>query len=88
MGTQGSGGTGMTSGGGGNQPQTPRSGDTAKQRADIEALAPIESAESRYPVGSKYYKVPVTFTVEIIDQKKPVAADQSARADGAEERNS
>ena len=58
------------------------------READIESLAPIASAESRYPAGSKYYTVPITFTIEIIDQSKPGAPDQSARAGGAEGQNS
>jgi type IV pilus assembly protein PilM len=88
MGTQGSGGSGMSSGGGGGQPQAPRPGADPKQLADIDGLAPIGSLPNRYPAGSKYYKVPVTFTVEIIDQDKPAAGDQTARANGAEEQRS
>jgi len=66
-GTGGAGGAG----GGGDRGRDP-------EQADLNALAPMPSRPSIYPPDSRYFLVPITFEIEIIDTSKPPAAPATA----------
>jgi len=55
--------------GGGSPPG--RSGSGAGQHADLNALAPMPDKPTIYPPNSVFYRVPITFTIEIITPQKP-----------------
>jgi hypothetical protein len=70
--------TGVTPPSGGETPVGERPEES--QHADLDELAPMPPAPTLYPAGSKYYRVPVTFEVEILDANVPAApSDRSAR---------
>ncbi|MHC5114697.1 MAG: type IV pilus assembly protein PilM [Planctomycetota bacterium] len=54
---------------------------------DLGALAPMPSRPSLYPAGAKFYQVPVTFEIEIIDPSLPEPAPPQASLPGDDERS-
>jgi hypothetical protein len=63
-------------GGGGSRGGGERPG---QRNADLDALAPLPDKPSLFPPNSIYYRVPITFKVEILDpSQKPPATGQSA----------
>ncbi|MHC4773717.1 MAG: type IV pilus assembly protein PilM [Planctomycetota bacterium] len=51
-----------------------RSGARSGEHGDLEALGPVPDRPSLYPPDSKYYVVPITFEVELVDERAPAAA--------------
>ena len=48
-------------------------------------MAPLPAKPRFYPVGSKYYLIPIDFTIEITDDKAGPEADIIAALTGDEE---
>jgi type IV pilus assembly protein PilM len=67
---------------GGASSRTPRGGSRGGEHADLEALGPVPDRPSLYPVDSLYYVVPITFEVELVDERAPAPASRTvARGD-------
>jgi type IV pilus assembly protein PilM len=78
------GGAGENSGGGGWRPgqSDGSSGDGAKQDVAVDELAPLPVRPSLYPPNSSFYRVPITFTIELKDPHgKPAPEAAEARAE-------
>ncbi|MHC4948116.1 MAG: type IV pilus assembly protein PilM [Planctomycetota bacterium] len=58
-------------------------GDDGMADIDLEVWAPVPGAPAFYPPKSKYYRVPVTFEIEIVDPSKPAPPAATAAGDGA-----
>ncbi len=82
---------------GGRGPSAPRSGGfggSTRQRgggaaagtvhADLDKLGPVPNRPAVYPPGSRYYLVPITFEVELLDRaaQEQIDATASAGSDG------
>jgi hypothetical protein len=44
-------------------------------------MAPVPERPSLYAPGSKYYVVPITFEVELVDERSPAPARTAGRGD-------
>jgi hypothetical protein len=78
------GGAGGTSGGGGWRPGQGdgSASDGAKQDVAIDELAPLPVRPSLYPPNASFYRVPITFTIELKDPHgKPAPEAAEARAE-------
>lgn len=67
-------------------PLGPGRGQEAQDR-DLSEMAPVPEAPTFYPAKSRFYRVPITFEVEIIDPSAPatpVVPNVTAAADGEE----
>ena len=47
-------------------------------------MGPIPARPSLYPPNSTYYRVPITFEVELLDARRLPASGETARAAGGE----
>lgn len=61
----------------------PGTGDTfgsgeSREVRDLNEDAPVPSRPRLYPPGSKYYRIPITFEVELIDSAAPKQTTESA----------
>ncbi|MHC5007205.1 MAG: hypothetical protein ACYTGF_07605, partial [Planctomycetota bacterium] len=65
---------------GGASSRTPRKGAGGGEHADLDSLGPVPDRPSLYPVGAEYYVIPITFEVELVDERAP-ASRSVARAD-------
>jgi hypothetical protein len=56
----------------------------SQEQVNIDKMAPLKSMPGYYSTGDKFFHVPITFTVEIIDPNAPKTPDpsSSAQADG------
>ena len=59
-------------------PDLPKGGASQERVIDINAEAPLPSAPQVYPPGSVFYRIPITFEIEILD--KAAAPAQAADA--------
>jgi type IV pilus assembly protein PilM len=59
-----------------------RSGARSGEHGDLEVMSPVPDRPSLYPVDSKYYVVPITFEVELVDERAPAAAARTAARGG------
>ena len=59
-------------------PARPAGGDEREQTPNrdvaLDELAPMPTRPSLYPTGTTYYQLPITFTIEIIDDQQPGGA--------------
>ncbi|MCP3905822.1 MAG: type IV pilus assembly protein PilM [Planctomycetes bacterium] len=62
-------------------------GDQSSAAVDLEALAPMPLRPSLYPSGATFFRVPVTFEIEIIDPALPRPAPPTASNPGSDERS-
>ena len=66
-------------------PSRPRSTGGAAPRsagdADLDKLGPVPSRPSVYPPGSEYFRVPITFEVELLDRAARDEIDSTASRD-------
>ncbi|MHC4305387.1 MAG: type IV pilus assembly protein PilM [Planctomycetota bacterium] len=60
--------------------RTPRGGAGSGEHADLDVMSPVPDRPSLYPVGAEYYVIPITFEVELVDERAP-ASRSVARAD-------
>jgi len=58
--------------------RTPRG--SAGEHGDLDSLGPVPDRPSLYPVDAEYYVIPITFEVELVDERAP-ASRAVARAD-------
>jgi type IV pilus assembly protein PilM len=61
----------------------PGGGKDREVSADLEAAAPLPEAPSLYPPRSRFYRVPITFEIELLD---PTAAKSATRAGAGPDR--
>ena len=61
----------------------PRSGGPGAPagNADLDKLGPVPDRPSVYPPGSEYYRVPITFVVELLDRAARELIDSTATGD-------
>jgi type IV pilus assembly protein PilM len=59
--------------------------DNLEQSKDLDALAPVPARPQLYPPGSKYYKLPITFEVELIDPADAANTPPSGAAASADQ---
>jgi type IV pilus assembly protein PilM len=67
---------GSIGGRGGSRPS--RSGAGIGRHGDLEALAPVPDRPSLFPVDSTYYVVPITFEVELVNERAPASGARTA----------
>jgi hypothetical protein len=65
---------------GGASSRTPRKGAGGGEHADLDSLGPVPDRPSLYPVDAEYFVIPITFEVELVDERAP-ASRSVARAD-------
>ncbi len=96
FGTSGSGQAPPSTGGGGYQgPRSAPTGDLGRPRgtggtgrsgpgthADLEAFAPVPQRPSVFKPGDKYYVVPITFEVELLDRFAEIPGKATAAGEG------
>jgi type IV pilus assembly protein PilM len=54
------------------------SGTGAGKHGDLDTLAPVPGRPALYPVGAKFYVVPINFEIELLDQQAPAPAPRTA----------
>ncbi len=58
----------------------PRTG--GGDHGSLDSLGPLPDRPSLYPPGTRYYRVPITFTVELLDASSAPAAEAANLHDG------
>ena len=93
----GPGGTGMSSSGGdgappaggrpggaGSPPTGGRGGANAPGASDLEELAPTPKSPQLYPPDTRFFRLTITFSVELLDQPIQPPTDSTVRSDNQE----
>jgi hypothetical protein len=65
---------------GGASSRTPRGGSSGGEHADLDSLGPVPDRPALYPVDAEYFVIPITFEVELVDERAP-ASRSVARVD-------